>query len=114
MINSASHLTFSGLFLGLKFRECSSSPDYRLETGDILTFSFNSRAGFFKVSKNGELRVMVEEDIPPDMIFYPYARLYGFPGDEIEISNCIASHTDERNDFFSFNHETVHTNYNKM
>jgi len=96
----------------LKFRECSSGGAYRLETGDILTFSFNSRAGFFKVSKNGELRFMVEEDVPPDMIFYPYARLYGFPGDEIEIINCIESHTDHRNDFFSFNCETPHQNHN--
>ena len=46
---------------------------------------------------------MIEEDIPSDTIFYPYAKLWGVDGEKVEIINCIESHTDHRNDFLSFN-----------
>ena len=32
---------------------------------------------------------MIEEDIPSDTIFYPYAKLWGVDGEKVEIINCI-------------------------
>ena len=93
---------FSGLVMRLKPR-CSTSSRFSLKNGDTFSFAFNSRAGFFRVYKNNDLQVMIEEELPPDIVFYPYAKLYGVGGEEIELINCIESHTDHRNDFLSFN-----------
>ena len=90
------------MVIGLKPRCCTSSG-YKMENGDTFSFAFNSRAGFFRVYKNKDLQVMIEEDLPSDTVFYPYAKLWGVGGEEVEIINCIESHTDHRNDFLSFN-----------
>ena len=88
--------------VGLKPRYNTAACCF-LRNGDTFSFTFNSHAGFFKVYKNEDLEAMIEEDLPSDVVFYPYAKLSGAEGDEIEIISCIESHTDHRNDFMSFN-----------
>ena len=60
--------------------------------GDTFTFYFDSRNGTLKLSKNKEQQnftCTIEENVPSETVFYPFAKLYGFRGDEIEIIYCI-------------------------
>ena len=59
------------------------------EKGDIFTFYFDSRHRTLKLSQNERRIFTIEENLPSETIFYPFAKLYGSRGDEIEIIHCI-------------------------
>ena len=85
-----SYLNLSGKVHGGSIQNSEVMCCYQKpEKGDIFTFYFDSRHRTLKLSQNERRIFTIEENLPPETIFYPFAKLYGFRGDEIEIIHCI-------------------------